>query len=849
MKALSQRAIEELVSKSTKATSPILLPFEKDEEDVFPIMVRAGGFMVASPSSPIAQAALEAVDCGLENIEPAVYHGTLQLETTRGRRLGEADAILVDFPWAAATVFSPSSAMKSLPPGEVKAIQFTKDNALGRPTRQSAEDLAARWIGSTLDEETAQEYLTGEELEPVEEPESQPPGAEAVSADVVQALQQRILELERQVQTPQTGTTVLEAKPKAPALLNLPATTPGTIDWSKLQQLAGSPPPRVGKQEAARPLRPKSMAFDHVLADVEKEADEIQTGEDGLDLIAQDGDALSKVMMGQLRQNQLLLQKLLGPRQQDPVLGALSGSQQWRERMSGSRRLHPCNDRFAEGGCRHPSECCKRTGAVGGEDRRQSHEEVRGTPHPNRGQQDGGLCRLHDGRSMDGRLGSRKRADAGDGEQGSVLLGTDQLRWRQDAAELVADRDGRTPIQSLLQQQETGGTSAFLQTMPPDLGRSQPELCPRSGHPGIQDADHGKAFKGIAAAGGSRTRRCSPAEAPSPTPQRQREERRRAGRSTCMTKHSSSKEPGMSQGSMADLCALDPDSNASHCSSRSRGPHSIGDELPNLSDPSRVFNPIKLAEQLITQFWSCRSALTAFAHSSLAGTTCPVEKTTNRSLMPVPPIRWRWTAASRLGPRRRRRRLYHGTRAALLNLMLISLNWETLGFPSEAPPEASVGSYHTAQQHEAVERLETMLDHFLHMAPFGGDELGRASEKFQSVIECIKELPKCKLELQDLFDCLVHVKEGFDSYSKYSNLASKDPGGHPTHQCSKSGGTQSTSTLASAKPVVAARVKWESPPTFEAAEFLNSLTKAAYQDPEVLRRPVSQWPPAKPALN
>eukprot|EP00434_Breviolum_minutum_P011350 symbB.v1.2.010015.t1/scaffold645.1/size176818/14 len=265
--ALSQRAIEELVSKSTKATSPILLPFEKDEEDVdgfnmavvFPIMVRAGGFMVASPSSPIAQAALEAVDCGLENIEPAVYHGTLQLETTRGRRLGEADAILVDFPWAAATAFSPSSVMKSLPPGEVKAIQFTKDNALGRPTRQSAEDLAARWIGSTLDEETAQEYLTGEELEPVEEPER-------------------------------------------------------------------SPPPRVGKQEAARPLRPKSMAFDHVLADVEKEADEIQTGEDGLDLIAQDGDALSKVMMGQLRQNQLLLQKLLGPRQQDPVLGALSGS-------------------------------------------------------------------------------------------------------------------------------------------------------------------------------------------------------------------------------------------------------------------------------------------------------------------------------------------------------------------------------------------------------------------------------------------------------------------------------------------------------------------------------------------
>ena len=143
---------------------------------------------------------------------------------------------------------------------------------------------------------------------------------------MVQALQQRIFELERQVSTQQTGASVLEAKPKAPALLNMPSTTPAAIDWAKLHQLAGSPPPRVGKQEASRAQRPKSMAFDHVLADVEKEADEIQTGEEGLDLLAQDGDALTKVMMGQLRQNQLLLQKLLGPKFQDPVLGALSGS-------------------------------------------------------------------------------------------------------------------------------------------------------------------------------------------------------------------------------------------------------------------------------------------------------------------------------------------------------------------------------------------------------------------------------------------------------------------------------------------------------------------------------------------
>ena len=276
-------------------------------------------------------------------------------------------------------------------------------------------------------------------------------------------------------------------------------------------------------------------------------------------------------------------------------------------------------------------------------------------------------------------------------------------------------------------------------------------------------------------------------------------------------------------------------------------PQDLNDLLPDLSTPSHVFNPIELAEQLIQQFWSCRSALTVFAISSLAGTTCPIEKTTNRSLMPVPPVRWRWTAASRLGPRRRRRRRYHRIRAALLNMTLISLNWETLGFPAEAPPEASLGSFLTSPQHATVERLENMLDHFLHMAPFGGDELGRAHEKFQSVIQCIKELPKCDLELQDLFDCLLHVQQGLDPYSSLWKDVKKDGGDHPTHQCSGNLGAQPSSNLASAKPVVAARVKWESPPSFEASEFLNPLTRSAFEDPEVLRKPVSEWPLAKPA--
>ena len=49
-------------------------------------------------------------------------------------------------------------------------------------------------------------------------------------------------------------------------------------------------------------------------------------------------------------------------------------------------------------------------------------------------------------------------------------------------------------------------------------------------------------------------------------------------------------------------------------------------------------------------------------------------------------------------------------------------------------------------------------------------------------------------------------------------------------------------------PVQSDRVKWKHPPSFAAAEFLKDpLLKAAYEDPEVLRKPNSEWPPSRPA--
>ncbi len=272
--------------------------------------------------------------------------------------------------------------------------------------------------------------------------------------------------------------------------------------------------------------------------------------------------------------------------------------------------------------------------------------------------------------------------------------------------------------------------------------------------------------------------------------------------------------------------------------------------LPDLSSPSRVFNPIRLAEVLCRQFWSCPSALTAFAKQSMHD-SCTVDSTLSGSLWPVPIPRWSWTAASRLGPRRRRRRHFFHIRHQLLQLTVISLNWEVLGFMSKPPPQATIGGHMSPQQHEILERIEAMLTHFLCMSPFGTDDLGRPAEKFSSVIKALQtELPSCSLRMQDLEECLTHVHRSLNSYSSHFGNTSKMPttADDPNHCCTfEPSRVASSSCVTGAKAVESARVKWENPPSFDPQEFLDPLVRSAYNDPEVLRMPSSSWPRAHPA--
>ena len=97
-------------------------------------------------------------------------------------------------------------------------------------------------------------------------------------------------------------------------------------------------------------------------------------------------------------------------------------------------------------------------------------------------------------------------------------------------------------------------------------------------------------------------------------------------------------------------------------------------------------------------------------------------------LWPCPPPLWRWTGPAKLSPRRRKRRKFLETRAKLLQVVIIVLNWLSLGYPKYPSTVCELGAKISDQQHAMIERLESLVGYFLLAEPVAAAELGRAGE-------------------------------------------------------------------------------------------------------------------------
>lgn len=126
----------------------------------------------------------------------------------------------------------------------------------------------------------------------------------------------------------QTGATS-----KAPALFGA-GPPPGPLssqDWVKLRRLAG-PPPKHSQAEARRQrVTAGTSAADNSYVAMEREIEEegvldtsMVPGID-LEVLKQTADPMQQLMVSQLQQNQILLQKLIAPRHSDPMFNLLDG--------------------------------------------------------------------------------------------------------------------------------------------------------------------------------------------------------------------------------------------------------------------------------------------------------------------------------------------------------------------------------------------------------------------------------------------------------------------------------------------------------------------------------------------
>lgn len=337
MRMLSRESALELVetSANSKGLAILVLPCFGAEGDGtitsfivgHMVYARAGGFLLIFPAGDEVREALAGLEPADGSEGPAVQECEVEVETPRGRHLGSVQAVLVDIPSELISKFCSSATARGRGLSQENTFQFIVEDAMARPIKASVFSAADSWIAGSMDHDTAQDYLTGEE-EPAAEL-----GQANGAPDDVGALQARIKELEALVLRSQSVPKA-KAEPaavgmptsKAPPLF-APATTSGlsAADWDRLQRLAGAPPPRVASAEQRRPAPLPAVAEqENLFAHLDREAEEEQQ----VDLAmvgAQTGDPMQQMMLEQLKQNQLLLHRLVSPKFQDPVLGALAG--------------------------------------------------------------------------------------------------------------------------------------------------------------------------------------------------------------------------------------------------------------------------------------------------------------------------------------------------------------------------------------------------------------------------------------------------------------------------------------------------------------------------------------------
>ena len=265
-------------------------------------------------------------------------------------------------------------------------------------------------------------------------------------------------------------------------------------------------------------------------------------------------------------------------------------------------------------------------------------------------------------------------------------------------------------------------------------------------------------------------------------------------------------------------------------------------DVPTFEPSDKPISFLKLLQSILDQASAAHIGLNQFIRRSLQPVPSRFVHDAPRGvdLWPCPMPLWSWTGPIHPSPKRRQRRRFLQVRASLLQRVVGVLNWECLGHPTNPPPEASAGFGFTNDQLDMIARLERLIDHFLQAGPLSAHELGRSGEKFNHLICASKELPEFR-EV-DLFELTRDIAKHLSPYSRQkceggSNNSTVPPDSSDTF------GTCDSVPRSVAKPVVAARIKWEHSPQFDPLPFFEDpIVKDAFLDPQNVKLHPSLWP-------
>ena len=289
------------------------------------VMVREGGFMLVAPDMDPFRQVLESLETNLGPAGGAFHSGLVGWVTTRKRDLGMAEALLVDLPWEAIELFYHPLSLRGAALRQHSIIHFKSGQTVGRPTAGSVLELANGWIGGDLDAATAEEYATGVEQPDLDDAEPGPLVED--HGAVVAQLRRQIQNLEATLASQGTRNPPPPAgRGSVGSGATLFAGQSGTMtaaDWTQLQTLAGTAPGRSKPELSRSPAPPRDSAADSALAEIEKgAAEDASLGLGAMDLTSVQ-DPMQRLLLVQMQQNSLLMQRFMQPR--DSMASLLTG--------------------------------------------------------------------------------------------------------------------------------------------------------------------------------------------------------------------------------------------------------------------------------------------------------------------------------------------------------------------------------------------------------------------------------------------------------------------------------------------------------------------------------------------